>query len=51
MRTAAVLEQQSREQASLDVEVTQIERESQDHLPERRDIIGPVNSARRSAGR
>ena len=29
--------------------MTQIKREPHDHLPERRDI-GPVNSARRSAG-
>ena len=31
------------------MEVTQIEREPHGHLPERRDIIGPVNSARRDA--
>ena len=42
-------EQQPRE-ASLDVEVTQSEREPHDHLPGSKDIIGTVNSAGRSAG-
>ena len=42
-------EQQTRE-ASLDVEGTQTEWEAHDHLPESRDIIGPVDSAGRSAG-
>ena len=42
-------EQQPRE-ASLDVEVTQIQRGLHDHLPETRDIIDLVNSARRNAG-
>ena len=37
-------------EASLEEEVAQIERGPHDHLPEGRDIIGPVNSARRSAG-
>ena len=32
------------------MEVIQTEREPHDHLPESRDIIGPVKSARRSAG-
>ena len=42
-------EQQPRE-VSLDVEMTQIERELHDHLPEEsRDIIVPVDSARRRA--
>ena len=44
-KTAPVPAQQPRE-ASLDVEVTQIEWGLHDHLPESRDILGPVNSAR-----
>ena len=32
------------------MEVTQIKRELHDHLTESRDIIGPVDSVRRSAG-
>ena len=45
--SATSSEQQPRE-ASLDVEATQIEREPRGHLPERRDVIGAVNSAMRS---
>ena len=43
-RKAPVPEQQPRE-ASLEVEVTQIERGPRNHLPESRDIIGQVRSA------
>ena len=46
-RTAPITEQQQRE-ASLDKEVTQIKQEFHHYLPESRDIIGPVNSARRA---
>ena len=48
-KTTPVPEQQPKE-ASLEVEVTQIERGPHDHLPQSRDIIGLVKSASRGAG-
>ena len=41
--------EQQRTEASLDVEVTPIDWRPHDHLPESREIIGPIMSARRSA--